>query len=362
MVRRIFAAAARGDGLKTIARELTRDGIEGPKYTPRDGLPKLGAWSPGTVRSILRRSLYRGVVEWNRKKKRDEWGRVRVSKRPETDLVSHKAPELRIVNEKLWKAANAKRLPLAPGRPPKKREVSLLAGFARCGLCGGGIVKEKSGGVNLYYYGCGRRRHTGACENATRIRVEALDEAILHAVEDHLTPKAVARFLAAATAEIDEDRDAKLLAEVEQRIARVVEAIETGDGAVAPLAKRVATLEAEREKLAARIASPPKPKPRIIKSKLAAFRAALRASTRDARGVLSSILTSPIVLEPDGRFEAAATFEPFAGGGVVGMPELPSYIPRGDRRGLAPTELEAQYDATEKGKRPWRDSNPRSPP
>ena len=73
-----------------------------------------------------------------------------------------------------------------------------------------------------------------------------------------------------------------------------------------------------------------------IESELAAFRASLRASTRDAPGVLSSILTSPIVLDLlDGRFEAAATFESFADGVVVGMPEAPSFIPRDDRRGHA---------------------------
>ena len=79
------------------------------------------------------------------------------------------------------------------------------------------------------------------------------------------------------------------------------------------------------------------------------FRRKLRASTREARDVLGRLLEGPIKIEADGAFEALARFgEVFTGAIPIGMPEAPSYIPRGDRRGLAPTELESQANGDEK--------------
>src|SRR5882762_1300342 len=62
------------------------------------------SWAPSTVREILYRDLYRGVVVWNRIRKRDVWGLKRYLSRPEEQWMRRDAPELRIIDDALWTA------------------------------------------------------------------------------------------------------------------------------------------------------------------------------------------------------------------------------------------------------------------
>src|SRR5690554_4521606 len=65
-------------------------------------------WSPSSVHEVLFRELYRGVIVWNRTRKRDGWGQHRQTARPADDWMRIPAPHLRIVAEDLWQAAHAK--------------------------------------------------------------------------------------------------------------------------------------------------------------------------------------------------------------------------------------------------------------
>jgi DNA invertase Pin-like site-specific DNA recombinase len=67
VVRRIFALCAEGQGFTRIAKALNEDGVTPPR--------RASGWAPTAVREILLRTLYRGEVVWNRKQKRDRWGR-----------------------------------------------------------------------------------------------------------------------------------------------------------------------------------------------------------------------------------------------------------------------------------------------
>src|SRR5439155_1660293 len=103
-------------------------------------------WAPTAVREILLRSLYRGEIIWNRKRKRDGWGVKRYLDRPEVEWIHVNAPELRIVTEELWRAAH-RRLDAAReiygGALPSDRadhEKYLLSGIATCKACGGSLV------------------------------------------------------------------------------------------------------------------------------------------------------------------------------------------------------------------------------
>ena len=59
--------------------------------------------------------------------------------------------------------------------------MNLLAGLATCGVCGGGLVVETSGRKRgrQKKYVCHRRRKNGTCDNAVRIEVETMNEAVL---------------------------------------------------------------------------------------------------------------------------------------------------------------------------------------
>ncbi len=83
------------------------------------------------------------------------------------------------------------------GRPPKYATNNLLSGLATCGACGGGLVVETSYRKNgrKSEYVCFRHRY-GKCANALRIATDSMNEAVLHAVEEHLfTPEAIEQFI-----------------------------------------------------------------------------------------------------------------------------------------------------------------------
>ena len=76
IVREIFDRYAAGEGYARIAKALNAVHASSPRPTEH----KPAGWSPSSVRCVLRRDLYRGIVTWNRSQKRDKWGRHR--KRP----------------------------------------------------------------------------------------------------------------------------------------------------------------------------------------------------------------------------------------------------------------------------------------
>ena len=123
--------------------------------------------------------------------------------------------------------------------------------MATCGVCGGRLVVEtssrKRGRVPEYV--CHRRRKNGSCSNTLRVAVETMNEEVLQAIEEHaLTPEAVERVVQLTERDDVRDRQTALHREhedVEKRIARLVDAIETG-GDAASLVAKVRELETRR--------------------------------------------------------------------------------------------------------------------
>ncbi len=70
VVRRIFELCAAGDGLKGITKMLNAEGAPAPRS--QQGRPR--AWAPSSVREVLYRESYRGVLVYNRTRKRNQWG------------------------------------------------------------------------------------------------------------------------------------------------------------------------------------------------------------------------------------------------------------------------------------------------
>ena len=63
-------------------------------------------WAPSSVRVVLLRSLYRGVIIWNKTRKRNTWGLLQVQTRAEADWIRVPAPALTIVSDAAWTAAH----------------------------------------------------------------------------------------------------------------------------------------------------------------------------------------------------------------------------------------------------------------
>ena len=79
VVKRIFALYVQGHGYTRIAKQLNAEHVATPRS--QQGRPR--GWSPSSIREVLHRPLYRGQVIWNRTKKRNRWGTVQQSARPE---------------------------------------------------------------------------------------------------------------------------------------------------------------------------------------------------------------------------------------------------------------------------------------
>jgi site-specific DNA recombinase len=102
IVVRIFDMATKGRGLTTIAKTLNAEAAPAPRA--QQGRPT--GWARSTVREILHRDLYRGLITWNRSRKRNPWGQVQQKSRPQTDWFTVPAPHLRIVSDDRWQAVH----------------------------------------------------------------------------------------------------------------------------------------------------------------------------------------------------------------------------------------------------------------
>jgi site-specific DNA recombinase len=396
VVLRIFELYDAGYGLKRIAKLLTAEGAARPTpFRRADGLSPVGAWVPSTVRGVLTRELYHGVMVWIKTRKKNSWGKLDVRDRPESEWVRTPVEELRIVDEALWRRVSAHRSEIEDravrfgsgrlsGRPPKDAAKNLLAGLATCGVCGGGLVVERSGvtrranGRRAFYI-CHRRRHHGtACTNTLRVPLADMNEAVLQAIEEHaLTPEAVEQVIAMTERDDVRDQQDALRRErknVEQRIARLVAALEMS-GEVSSLVAKVRELEARLTTLDSdltRLRPVPRVPSVVIEDRLAEWRRLLRQSTTQGRAVLQRVLKGRSVFSPtaDGpgyTFEAPTRFDKLFAGVVV---ECPVWVDPNDDRGTANLTPEDTFDAdygrlleqaTVKGWCALQDSNLRPP-
>ena len=331
VVRRIFDMYNAGAGLKTIAKLLSLDPDNAPPPLPfnRKNVetamrcpPPNTRWAPSTVRSILTREMYRGVQVWNKTRKRNDWMKVERSRRnrqrPESEWMRIPADHLRIVSDDVWMHAASRRADTEgrtlrfsdgrmTGRPPKQLTQNLLAGLSTCGVCGGGLCVEtsprKRGRIPEYI--CSRRRVNGTCSNALRLPVVEMNEAVLHAIEEHaLTPEAVELVVRLTERDDYRDHQERLnleMADVARKITRLVDAITDGADSAA-LRTKLRELEAKQTELR-REAKELRPVPRLprtlVENRLAEWRRLLRQSTEQGRAVLQRVLSGRIVFKPN---------------------------------------------------------------
>ena len=78
IVRRVYEMAAFGHGSRHIAHVLNEQGV--PTPPAQRGRPS--GWGQGTIRAVLERALYRGVVEYGKTRKRGSWGARRSRRDP----------------------------------------------------------------------------------------------------------------------------------------------------------------------------------------------------------------------------------------------------------------------------------------
>lgn len=193
VVRRIFGEFAEGRTPREIAAGLNADGMA----TARGG-----TWGMtsiyGDVRrgiGILANPIYVGRQIWNRSKwiKHPDSGRRRRLEHPESEWIITEHPELAIVSEAVWDAAQERirrtRSRTAAGRARGKRAGGgsqnryLLSGLLRCEQCGGPLVI-----VDYYRYGCSSAKDRGQAVCSSKVKVPRADAelALLQALKHDL--------------------------------------------------------------------------------------------------------------------------------------------------------------------------------
>jgi len=274
VVRGVFQAYAHGWGLRSIAKGLNGDasaaGISARYFQGRRVPPPrkgTGSWDPSTVRAIVHRERYIGILIWGKHRNVDKGGRTRRrSARPESEWVRTEVPDLRIVSDELWQAVQRRRRPPTSSGGPAAgySTASLLSGLAQCGLCAGPFTIAGSR-KRERCYGCSRHRNRGSiiCSNDLLESVSVVDHRVLEEIERTvLTPEARGVALAAAQDVIERsmadagETAAKFdtaLARVSREIENLIRAIELG-GTPPPLLERLREREKERAVLARQLA------------------------------------------------------------------------------------------------------------
>jgi hypothetical protein len=303
-------------------------------------------WSSSTVRSVLQRELYHGVVVWNRSRKRNDWGQVDQRDRPASEWLRVEMPTLRIISDDLWTRVQARleqteghamrfaggRL---AGRPPKHGIVNLLAGLATCGVCGGSLVVETSArkGKRVAEYVCHSRRHKGTCGNTLRASADVMHESVLHWLEEQVfTPEALEHVIQFTETTHQQSTDRRQALEREQRdlkrrIENLHRAIEDGGDSTSLVQRlrqqesRLAAVEAEQASL--------RPVPRlaeaVVRDRLEEWRRLVRGSVTQGRTVIQRVVDGRLTFVPreDGYgydFTAKTRFDRVFAGCVIQVP------------------------------------------
>ena len=181
-VRRIFEACIAGHSTREIALTLNADGLL-PREAP--------AWTPGTVRHVLRNPVDTGRWRYNVQKR---VSRNTCEPRPESDWVRATVP--RIVTDAEFEAAAQAIERISTfhvGRPSRKY---LLRGLARCARCKRPLYAYPNRG--RAYYRCGNFDRLTLKRNcdAPRIWVSELEAEVWDAVEKSCDPDILAVALA----------------------------------------------------------------------------------------------------------------------------------------------------------------------
>ena len=177
LVQRIFNSNAQGQTIRSIAAQLTQEGI----MTPSGGTH----WSPSTIHTILKQPLYTGEgVAWRYATEKKRGGGSRILVRPESEQVRLPAGTVpQLIDELTFEAVKARlrRNQEQASRNNADPTATLLrGGYVRCGYCHTIFSVLLKDGLRYYRHGMRQLDRHGCA--STSIRSEHLDDAVWNRV------------------------------------------------------------------------------------------------------------------------------------------------------------------------------------
>jgi len=245
VVERIFRECLAGKGLIEIARGLNHDGLI---------TRKKNQWSKTAVHKVLRNEAYTGVLIWDRQKLRKINNDL-----PPIRVESAWAP---IIDREIFEQVQTKLGTRAPKitHPRVVHSEYILSGLMRCKNCNAAMIGHAVKSGKFFYYMCGnaRRRGRGLCKTPLlpkdRIEgfvVDRIKQYIL--TEENLED--VVRLTNEELAQTCDDERDKIdilnaeIAEVDSRLGKLYDALETGEFKGGELAPRIKALFEKKEQL-----------------------------------------------------------------------------------------------------------------
>lgn len=191
IVVRVYRMAAAGLSGLEISRQLNAEGIPGPRGKPWQSSTLYGNKHAGT--GILRNRLYVGINEYGRttRKHNRAKGTVKIKMTPADARTKKEAPHLRILDDELFEAVQARLAASESLSLHERRRVEYpLTGLVYCGCCGSKYttLQEK--------LGC-KGRVLGVCDNRRRVSRDVVEDAAFDGIKSRLLkPELIEPFLA----------------------------------------------------------------------------------------------------------------------------------------------------------------------
>ncbi len=241
IVLRIFNQVLEGSGLMEIAKQLNREVISGPKGK---------GWMKTTIRKILRNEAYMGTLVWGRDSIRD------------LPVIRVENAWPAIISRGTFNRAQILLRERSPANIHPKRVASrfLLSGLARCGHCGKALIglDAKSGKFSYYVCGTLTKKGAGSCP-ARYLNSTRFENLVVAKIKEHvLTTESLTRLVHLVNEEMDSmateyhqrlDSVIDDINEVDRRLERLYDALETGKLKLDDLAPRIQQLRQRKGQL-----------------------------------------------------------------------------------------------------------------
>ena len=246
VVERIFKECLSGKGLIEITRGLNGDGLSTRKNKK---------WSKTSVHTILKNEVYTGVLIWGQLAKKRNGGNHLPHIRVEDAWPT-------IVGRETFENVQMKLKARAPKitHPRVIHSEYILSGLVRCKNCNAAMIGHAVKSGKFFYYMCGnaRRRGRGLCTTPL-LPKDRIENFVVDRIKRYILTEENLEDLVRLTnedlaqkCEGDNDRLELIKAqihEVESRLSKLYDALETGEFKGGELAPRIKALFEKKEEL-----------------------------------------------------------------------------------------------------------------